>query len=168
MLFRSQEAKKENTPSTYTNSIPHHLNKARRGSNGGKAPALAMVQSRATTTPPGNKGGDVVMSEAKGILKRVRSSTESTKGGDEVEPSQTMPASTTTTPEITTNKVHTPKSNALPPSTAHTHTPTTAQRTNQRLDLADEQNQEQTPVFEERNEAPTPRGTKVAPEERGE
>ena len=79
-----------------------------------------------------------------------------------------MPASTTTTPEITTNKVHTPKSNALPPSTAHTHTPTMAQRTNQRLDLADEQNQEQTPVFEERNEAPTPRGTKVAPEERGE
>ena len=79
-----------------------------------------------------------------------------------------MPASTTTTPEITTSEAHTPKSNALPPSTAHTHTPTMAQRTNQGLDLADEQNQEQTPVFEERNEAPTPRGTKVAPEERGE
>ena len=64
-----QEAKKENTPSTNPNSIPHHLNKARRGSDGGKAPALAMAQSRATMMPPGNKGGDVVMSETKGILK---------------------------------------------------------------------------------------------------
>ena len=64
-----QEVKKENTPSTYTNSIPHHLNKARRGSGGGKAPARVMAQSRATTTPPGNKGGDMVMSEVKGILK---------------------------------------------------------------------------------------------------
>ena len=79
-----------------------------------------------------------------------------------------MPASTTTTPEITMNETHTPKSKALPPTTAHTHTLTTAQRMSQRQDLADEQSQEQTPVAKEGNEAPTPRGTKAAPEEREE
>ena len=76
VLEPMQEAKMENTPSTNPSSIPCHLNKARRGSDGGRAPALAMMQTRATTAPPGDKGGDVVMSEAKGMFKWVRLSTE--------------------------------------------------------------------------------------------
>lgn len=69
VLEPMQEVEMENPPNSNPNSIPHHLTKARRGSDGGRAPALDMTLTRATTVPPGDKGGDIVISKAKGLLK---------------------------------------------------------------------------------------------------